>query len=254
MSEPIFSEPIIQFEAVSKSYPMYDHVHGIKQLLFNFPHSLRALQHIRYEALQNISFEVRRGEQFGIIGHNGAGKSTTLGLIAGVLKPTSGRVTVHGRVSPLLALGAGFHTDLSGRENILLNGILMGLTRREVQSKMAEIVDFSGLGEFVDRPIRIYSSGMLARLGFSVVAHLDPEILLIDEVLSVGDIQFRQKCIGKIREFKRNGVTMVLVSHSVELVAKLCNRAMWIEDHTIRKIGNAQAVVDVYCRATTGVH
>ncbi|MGG6292911.1 ABC transporter ATP-binding protein [Leptolyngbya sp. AN02str] len=243
------SESIIQFESVSKSYPLYDQVRGVKHLLFNFPHNFKTLRQIRYEALRGISFEVRRGEQFGVIGHNGAGKSTTLGLIAGVIKPTTGRVIVRGRVSPLLSLGAGFHTDLSGRENILLNGILMGLTRREVQARMAEIVEFSGLGEFVDRPIRVYSSGMLARLGFSVVAHLDPEILLIDEVLSVGDIRFRQKCIAKIREFKRTGVTMVLVSHSVHLVAKLCNRAMWIENQTIRKIGKARVVVDAYCNA-----
>ncbi|MBW4654748.1 MAG: ABC transporter ATP-binding protein [Kaiparowitsia implicata GSE-PSE-MK54-09C] len=239
-------EPVVSFDGVCKSYPLYHHVRGIKHLLFNFPRNLKAMKSMQYEAIRGISFDVYRGEQFGIIGHNGAGKSTTLGLIAGVLKPTSGRVVVRGRISPLLSLGAGFHPDLSGRENVMLNGILMGLTRREILEKLDEILDFTELGEFIERPIRVYSSGMLARLGFSVVAHLDPEILLIDEVLGVGDIRFRQKCAKKIREFKRSGVTMVMVSHSVDGIARLCSRAMWIENHTMQMIGDAKEVVAAY--------
>nr|WP_305082362.1 ABC transporter ATP-binding protein [Oculatella sp. LEGE 06141] len=203
----------------------------------------------RFEALRDISFDVYRGEKFGIIGRNGAGKSTTLGLIAGVLRPNEGRVVVRGRISPLLALGAGFNPELSGRENIVLNGILMGLTRREVLSKLDEIIDFSELGDFINHPIRIYSSGMLARLGFSVVAHLDPEILLIDEVLGVGDIKFQQKCLDKMMAFKESGITMVLVSHSISSVISICDRAMWIEDHTVKMVGHPYEIAAQYCKA-----
>jgi lipopolysaccharide transport system ATP-binding protein len=232
-------ESVISFYNVSKSYPLYGHIRGIKNFLFNFPRSLTSMKDESYEALRDISFEIYEGENFGIIGNNGAGKSTTLGLIAGVLAPNRGRVIVRRRVSPLLALGAGFHTELTGRENVELNGVLMGLTRREIRRKMEEIIDFAELGEFVDRPVRVYSSGMLARLGFAVVAHLDPEILLIDEVLGVGDIRF-----------KESGVTMVLVTHSVASVMNICDRAMWIEDHQIRMMGDPEEVVEAYCNAS----
>jgi len=242
-------EPVIAFDQVSKSYPLYHHVRGVKHLLFNFPRNIKSFQQNQFEALRDISFEVYKGEQFGIIGHNGAGKSTTLQLIAGVLRPTSGRVIVQGRISPLLALGAGFHPDLTGRENIIFNGVLMGLTRREVMARLEEIVEFSELGDFIDCSIRTYSNGMLARLGFSVVAHLDPEILLIDEVLGVGDIRFRQKCVKKMMEFKRNKVTMVLVTHSVNSVMQICDRAMWIENHTVKMIGKSKIVAERYCAA-----
>jgi lipopolysaccharide transport system ATP-binding protein len=242
-------EPVVSFYKVSKHYPIYTHVRGVKNLLFNFPRNLRSFKTQRFEALRDISFEVYRGEKFGIIGRNGAGKSTTLGLIAGVLKPNQGRVVVRGRISPLLSLGAGFHPELSGRENIVLNGILMGLTRKEVTRKLDEIIEFSELGDFINHPIRIYSSGMLARLGFSVVAHLDPEILLIDEVLGVGDIKFQQKCLGKMMQFKESGTTMVLVSHSISSVIKICDRAMWIEDHTVKMVGHPYEIAEQYCKA-----
>jgi lipopolysaccharide transport system ATP-binding protein len=242
-------DPVISFHNVSKSYPLYRQLRGIKNFFFNFSSSLKTMKDDRFEALRDINFEIHEGEKFGIIGRNGAGKSTTLGLIAGVLKPDRGTVIVRGRISPLLALGAGFHPELTGRENILLNGVLMGLTRKEVKRKMEEIVEFSELGDFVDRPIRVYSSGMLARLGFSVVAHLDPEILLIDEVLGVGDIRFQQKCLNKMMSFKESGVTMVLVTHSVASVVNICDRAMWIEDHVVRMIGDPTEVVEAYCEA-----
>ncbi|MBW4517310.1 MAG: ABC transporter ATP-binding protein [Timaviella obliquedivisa GSE-PSE-MK23-08B] len=244
------NDPIISFSNVSKSYPFYRHVRGIKNVLFNFPKSLRSLQEDQFEALHDISFAISEGENFGIIGNNGAGKSTTLGLIAGVLKPNKGKVVVKGRVSPLLALGAGFHPELNGKDNIILNGILMGLTRRQVQSKLEEIIEFSELGEFIDRPIRVYSSGMLARLGFSVVAHLDPEILLIDEVLGVGDIRFQQKCQKKMLAFKESGVTIVLVTHSIASIIELCDRAMWIENHVIKMIGDPREIAVKYSRAS----
>jgi lipopolysaccharide transport system ATP-binding protein len=244
------NDPIISFSNVSKSYPFYRHVRGIKNVLFNFPKSLRSFQEDQFEALRDISFAISEGENFGIVGNNGAGKSTTLGLIAGVLKPNKGKVVVKGRVSPLLALGAGFHPELDGRDNIMLNGILMGLTRREVQSKLEEIIEFSELGEFIDRPIRVYSSGMLARLGFSVVAHLDPEILLIDEVLGVGDIRFQQKCLQKMLTFKESGVTIVLVTHSIASIIELCDRAMWIENHAIKMIGEPREIAVKYSKAS----
>lgn len=243
-------EPVIGFYNVSKSYPLYRDIRGIKNFLFDFPKNVSKLKNERFEALRDISFEVYPGEKFGIIGRNGAGKSTTLGLVAGVLKPDRGTVVIKGRISPLLALGAGFHQELTGRENIVLNGVLMGLTRREVLRKMDEIIEFSELDEFIDRPIRVYSSGMMARLGFSVVAHLDPEILLIDEVLGVGDIRFQQKCLNKMMSFKASGITMVLVTHSVASVVNICDRAMWIEDHVIRMIGDPIEVVERYCEAS----
>jgi lipopolysaccharide transport system ATP-binding protein len=243
-------EPVISFYNVSKSYPLYGHIRGIKNFLFNFPRSLTSMKQERFEALSNISFEVYEGENFGIIGNTGAGKSTTLGLIAGVLKPNKGRVVVRRRVSPLLALGAGFHPELTGRENVELNGVLLGLTRKEIRRKMDEIIEFSELGDFVNRPVRVYSSGMLARLGFSVVAHLDPEILLIDEVLGVGDIRFQKKCLDKMMSFKDGGVTMVLVTHSVASVMNICDRAMWIDNHQVRMMGDPSEVVEAYCAAS----
>jgi lipopolysaccharide transport system ATP-binding protein len=243
-------EAVIGFYNVSKSYPLYGHIRGIKNFMFDFPKSLSSMNRERFDALQNISFEVYEGENFGIIGNNGAGKSTTLGLIAGVLKPNSGRVMVRRRVSPLLSLGAGFHMELTGRENVELNGVLLGLTRREIRGKMEEIIEFSEIGDFANRPVRVYSSGMLARLGFSVVAHLDPEILLIDEVLGVGDIRFQKKCLEKMMSFKDSGVTMVLVTHSVASIMNICDRAMWIADHQVQMIGDPQHVVESYCAAS----
>lgn len=242
-------EPVIGFYNVSKSYPLYGHIRGIKNFLFNFPKSLTSMKRERFNALEGISFEIHEGENFGIIGNNGAGKSTTLGLIAGVLKPNSGRVIVRRRVSPLLSLGAGFHQELTGRENVELNGVLLGLTRKEIRRKMDEILEFSELGDFVNRPVRVYSSGMMARLGFSVIAHLDPEILLIDEVLGVGDIRFQKKCLDKMMSFKDSGVTMVLVTHSVASVMNICDRAMWIDNHQVRMIGDPSEVVESYCAA-----
>ena len=240
-------EPAIIFDNVSKDYPMYHPMTGgVKNFLFHLPTWIKSLKNSKFEALRDISFEVYNGETFGIIGKNGAGKSTALGLIAAVLKPTEGKVIVKGRISPLLELGAGFHSELTGRENIMLNGVLMGLSRREVSRKMGEIIEFSELGSFVDQPIRVYSSGMLARLGFSVVAHLDPEILLIDEVLAVGDMDFQKKCIEKMMDFKKRGVTMVFVSHSMVDVERICDRALWIENHTVKMLGSPPKITKIY--------
>ena len=240
-------EPVIIFRNVSKSYPQYHQITGgFKNFIFHFPKSMRAFKSTRYESLKDISFEVRKGECLGIIGRNGAGKSTTLGLMAGVLRPTAGEVIVKDRVSPLLELGAGFNIELTGRENIYLNGVLMGMTRREVAIKEKEIIEFSELGEFIDQPIRTYSSGMVTRLGFSVVACLDPELLLIDEILSVGDMQFQEKCLYKMLDFKQKGVTMILVSHSMFDIESICDRVMWIENHQIKMIGITEPVAKSY--------
>lgn len=246
-------EPVIIFDTVSKNYPLYHHITGgIKMFLFNFKKGLKSLKNSRFVALDSISFEIYKGETVGIIGRNGAGKSTILGLIAGVLRSSRGKVIVKGRVSPLLELGAGFHPELSGRENILLNGVLLGLTRAQVASKMEEIVEFSELGSFIEQPIRTYSSGMLARLGFSVVAHLDPEILLVDEILAVGDSSFQAKCMAKIESFRRRGVTIVLVSHVSQKIEKICDRVLWIDDRRIRQIGDPATLIEAYERACSG--
>ena len=241
------SEPVIIFENVSKNYPLYHHIAGgLKSFLFHLPKVARQIRNARFEALDNISFEVHRGETLGIIGNNGSGKSTTLGLIAGVLSPSKGKVVVNGRISPLLELGGGFHPDLTGRENIVLNGVLLGLRKAEILSKVDDILAFSEIREFMDQPIRIYSSGMLARLGFSIIANMEPEILLIDEILAVGDVNFQKKCLDKMLSFKKSGVTIVIVSHAMEDILQMCDRVAWIEDHRIKEQGNARDVVNSY--------
>lgn len=241
------NESVIRFENVSKYYPLYHHMTGgFKNFLFHLPRMAKQIRNSQFDALRDISFEVRRGEALGIIGNNGSGKSTTLGLIAGILSPSQGRVVVKGRISPLLELGGGFHPDLTGRENIILNGVLLGLRREQIMAKMDEIISFSNIGEFVDQPIRIYSTGMLARLGFSVIANIDPEILLIDEILAVGDVSFQEKCMEKMMSFKKSGVTMVMVSHTMGDILRMCDKVAWIENHRIRMYGVAQEVVERY--------
>ncbi|OGP52853.1 MAG: sugar ABC transporter ATP-binding protein [Deltaproteobacteria bacterium RBG_13_52_11] len=242
-------DPVIVFDHVCKSYSLYHHITGgTKNLLFHLPSAVSAIRNSRYEALKDVSFELKKGEAFGIIGKNGAGKSTILGLIAGVLKPTEGRVTVKGQASALLELGAGFHPELTGRENIMLNGIILGLAKAEVLKKIDEIIEFSELAEFIDQPIRVYSSGMLARLGFSVVAHLDPDILLIDEILAVGDMEFQKKCIDKMTSFKKSGVTIIFISHSMPDVKRICDRVAWFDNHTIKMIGSTGDIVFSYAK------
>lgn len=239
--------PAIIFRDVWKSYPCYNHVTGgIKSFLFNLPTAVKEL-FVRHPSLKNVNLEILRGETFGFIGNNGAGKSTLLGLIAGVLFPDRGLVQVNGRVSPLLELGAGFHPELTGRDNIMLNGVLLGLTRVDVTTQLEEIIAFSGLESFIDQPVRTYSSGMLAKLGFSVVSILKPEILLLDEILAVGDIGFQAKCAEKIAEFRNNSdVTIVFVSHSLDEVSKFCDRVAWVDNKTIRMLGPATEVVKSY--------
>ncbi len=179
-----------------------------------------------FTALNNISFEIKKGECVGIVGPNGSGKSTILKIIAGVTAPTSGSVFVNGKVSPLIELGSGMHPELSGRENVFLNGAILGLSQKQIHDRFKEIVDFAELWDFIDEPIKHYSSGMFMRLAFSVAIHVDPEILLIDEILAVGDAAFQDKCFKKMEEFKKQGITMLLVSHNTKQIADYCDRSL----------------------------
>ncbi|MBJ3817088.1 ABC transporter ATP-binding protein [Shimwellia pseudoproteus] len=243
-------EPVIKFDNVTKQYPLYHHIgSGIKELLFHPRRALGLFKGRKYLAIENISFTVNKGEAVALIGRNGAGKSTSLGLVAGVMKPTSGTVTTHGRIASMLELGGGFHPELTGRENIYLNATLLGLRRKDVQARIDQIIEFSELGDFIDEPIRVYSSGMLAKLGFSVITQVDPDILIIDEVLAVGDISFQTKCLKTINDFKRRGVTILFVSHNMSDVEKICDRVVWIENHHLREIGPATEVVEKYKQA-----
>ena len=197
-------------------------------------------------ALANLDLEVHRGESIGIIGRNGAGKTTLMKVIARVLRPSEGTVEVHGKVAPLLELGAGFDMELSGRENVFLNGAILGRSRREMQRRFPGIVEFSELGHFIDAPLRTYSTGMVARLGFAIATDVEPDILLIDEILSVGDIEFQRRCSERLESILARGATLVLVSHSPESVLQLCARAVWLEQGRVIADGPARDVVDAF--------
>ena len=197
-------------------------------------------------ALKDINFEVKEGEVLGIIGKNGAGKSTLLKILSQITEPTSGKIEIHGRVASLLEVGTGFHPELSGRENIYMNGTILGMTRREIDSKIDEIIDFSGVEKFIDTPVKFYSSGMKVRLGFSVAAHLEPEILIIDEVLAVGDYEFQKKCLGKMEAVAGQGRTVLFVSHNLEAVKSLCTSTLLLENSTIKEFGMTSKVVSEY--------
>ncbi len=199
-----------------------------------------------FMALDHVSLKIKAGEIFGVIGRNGAGKSTLLKVISRVLIPTGGRVITLGRVYPLLQLGAGFHPELTGRENIYLNGTLLGHSRSEIEKKYQDIVDFSEIADFINAAVRTYSSGMQARLGFAVASAWQPEILILDEVLSVGDVAFQQKCQKRMREFRDNGTTTVIVSHSPETIASLCERALWLDKGKIAALGKSDKITQIY--------
>src|SRR5713101_7647281 len=237
----------IRLDHVSKAYPRHQHLtHGLKQSLLHLPDLIRRMKADRFLALNEVSLEVEQGEAVAIIGPNGAGKSTMLGLIAGVIRPETGTVEIRGRVAPLLELGAGFHFDLTGRENIVLNAVLMGMTRREVARRFDAIVAFSGLEAVLDEPLRTYSSGMVARLGFSVAAHLDPDILLIDEILAVGDTHFQARCHERLEDFRRQGTTFVIVSHGLAEIRLLCDRVVWLAGGKIMLQGKPDEVIAAY--------
>lgn len=202
-----------------------------------------------FHALQNIELEIPQGTTFGLMGHNGSGKSTLLKCMAGILTPDSGRIVVDGSMAAMLELGSGFHPDLSGRENVYLNGSILGMSRKEIDGKFDEMVDFAGVGEFIDQPVKTYSSGMYVRLGFSVAIHVEPDILLVDEILAVGDMEFQEKCKEKFSAFKRAGRTVVLVSHGLGDVRNLCDHAAWLDHGRLLDVGAAGTIVDKYTEA-----
>ena len=202
-------------------------------------------------ALQDLNFEVKQGEALGIIGKNGAGKSTLLKILSRVTSPTRGEIKVDGRIASLLEVGTGFHPELTGRENIFLNGAILGMTKREIKSKLDEIIDFSGVEQHIDTPVKRYSSGMHVRLAFAVAAHLEPEILIVDEVLAVGDADFQKKCLGKMRSVSENdGRTILFVSHNLQAVKNLCNKAMWLHQGLLRTSGEVSTVINTYVSDT----
>src|SRR5579863_10153925 len=223
--------PAIELHGVSKVYRRYSgkHFATLKSALLQRS-ILRDLRPDEtFSALTDVTFQVPQGSTFAVIGRNGSGKSTALKLMAGITKPTEGTVKVNGRVSALIELGAGFHPEISGRENVFINGIMLGLTKREIQDRFDEIVDFAELREFIDAPVKTYSSGMYMRLGFAVAIHVAPDVLLVDEVLAVGDEGFTHKCLDKFAEFRRRGKTILLVTHSLQLVETLCDDALWLD-------------------------
>jgi ABC-2 type transport system ATP-binding protein/lipopolysaccharide transport system ATP-binding protein len=247
MAEESLTKPLaaVHLEAVSVRYRVpSERVGTFKEY---FIRRLKGQVHMRtFWALQEVSLDVYPGEVFGLVGVNGAGKSTLLKVVARVLRPTRGRVIVRGRVAPLLELGAGFHPELTGEENIFLNGALLGFSQREMQDKFDQIVEFSELGEFINAPIRTYSSGMYARLGFSVATASAPDVLIVDEVLSVGDEAFQKKCEARIEAFRQNGATILLVSHNMATIESMCQRAAWLDHGTIKAMGEPAHVIQAY--------
>jgi ABC-type polysaccharide/polyol phosphate transport system ATPase subunit len=240
--------PAIELAGVSKVYRRYDrrHFSTLKSALLQRSLARDLKPDETFTALTDVSFSVPEGSTVGVIGRNGSGKSTALKLVAGITKPTSGTVSVRGRVSALIELGAGFHPEISGRENVYINGIMLGLTKREVEQRFDAIVEFAELRDFIEEPVKTYSSGMYMRLGFSVAIHVDPDVLLVDEVLAVGDESFTHKCLDKFAEFKRRGRTTLLVTHTLGLVERFCDEAIWLDAGHKREEGLPKRVIDAY--------
>ncbi|MBA7514661.1 Vitamin B12 import ATP-binding protein BtuD [subsurface metagenome] len=243
----------IKLENVSKIFfrqPLKRKYTTLRETLLHYFDWLKNKEKARYvEAIKDISLSIERGESVGIIGMNGSGKSTLLKLLAGIYKPDSGKVYVKGRVASLIGVGIGFHPGFTGRENIFINGIILGLSKKEIKRRFDDIVKFAELEDYIDEPVRTYSDGMFMRLGFSIATNVDPDILLIDEILAVGDEYFGHKCAEKIAEFRRLGKTMVIVSHQLEAIEKWCDRVVWLNDGMIREIGIPSKVIDSYRNA-----
>ena len=231
------------FENVSKYFPRHA---GQLLLRDRLNHLLQRNSRERFCALRGVTFTLDHGDTLGIVGHNGAGKSTLLNIATGLCRPTAGAVTSTGRIAALLELGSGFHPDLTGAENVRINAALLGLSRRMTDKRFDDIVDFSGIGDFIDEPLRTYSSGMIMRLAFSVAINVDPDILIVDEVLVVGDQAFFQKCFDKIMEFRHAGKTLVCVSHALEMLKQLCTIGLWLDHGQVVKEGSMEEVLDAY--------
>ncbi len=235
--------PVIKFDRVTKKFS-FQSQKTFKEFL---PALLKGEETSKgFIALNDISFAIEQGDCVGIVGPNGSGKSTILKLIAGVMSPTSGKISVHGKISPLIELGAGMHPELTGRENIYLNGAILGLSRKEIEKNFQSIVDFSEMSEFIDQPVKHYSSGMYMRLAFAIAIHVNPEILIVDEILAVGDDAFQAKCFAKMEEFKKNGVTIIFVSHNLEQIKSFCNKAIYINHSNLIVQGDTKTVCQKY--------
>jgi ABC-type polysaccharide/polyol phosphate transport system ATPase subunit len=219
-------------------------IKNIKEYIMTF--IKRSLNYEEFWALNDVSFEIKAGEVIGIIGHNGSGKSTLLKIISGILKPTKGSITVDGRIVPMLELGSGFDYELTGKENIFLNGSILGYSEKFLNEKLDEIIEFSELGKFINVPIRNYSSGMLMRLAFSIATVVEPEILIVDEILAVGDANFQEKSKKRMLELMSGGTTVLFVSHSIDQIREMCNRVIWLDHGNMRMIGSAQEVCNAY--------
>jgi len=234
---------LIEFQNVSKWFP---HSTGRELLRTHIARWLGSVRRENFTALRNVSFRLEPGESMALVGRNGAGKSTLLSLAAGLSTPNEGRVTVNGRVAALLELGSGFHPDLTGAENLLLNAALLGLSKKRTIELSERIVDFSGIAEFINEPLRTYSSGMVMRLAFSIAIHTDPDIMMLDEVMAVGDSSFQAKCHDALLDFQRAGKSLLFVSHSPGLVRKMCERAIWLDHGELMMEGDATTVLDAY--------
>ena len=249
------SEPAIRVRDATKVYRRFQHKNQfrtLKSALLTGSLLSDLTPDQTFTALGGVSLEVPKGCTFGVIGENGSGKSTLLKLVAGITKPTTGSVAVQGRISALIELGAGFHPEISGRENVMINGIMLGLNRRQVQERFDQIVRFAELERFIDAPVKTYSSGMYMRLGFAVAIHVEPEVLLVDEVLAVGDEAFTRKCLDKIGEFRRRGRTILIVTHSLGLVERMCDEALWLRHGRTAASGDPKRVVDEYLLYVAG--
>lgn len=250
MSSQNSNGSVIEFSDVAVRYRIpRERVSGIKEFAIRWMQ--RRIVYLDFWALDQISFQVHQGETFGVIGRNGAGKSTLLKVMAQVLFPTRGRVVMRGKLAPLLELGGGFHPELTGRENVFLNMALLGHARRETEQLFESIVDFSEIRDFIDAPLRTYSTGMVTRLGFSVATCSRPDILLVDEALSVGDISFQEKCMNRMRAFSSDGTTIVIVSHSLASIENFCQRALWLDRGRIRGLGEVGDVIQQYQQMDT---
>ena len=237
----------IEVEHLTKQFIVIHREHSVKSavlklLMWQLPRKQR------FTALDDLSFTIPRGQTVGVVGKNGQGKSTLLSLLARIYKPTKGRITVRGRIASLLELEAGFQADFTGYENIFLNGVIYGLNHAQIEAQLPRIIEFAGIGEHMTQQVKHYSSGMKARLAFAVASHVDPDVLLVDEVLAVGDAEFQEKCFQKIGDFKARGVTIFVVSHDLRAVRRVCDRVLWIDEHRLRMDGPTEEVLDVYTK------
>lgn len=233
----------VEVSHVSKTFRMY---HERNQSIKSIVMRRRRSVHEDFMALKDVSFEVPKGTSLGLIGANGSGKSTLLKCLANIYFPETGTITHHGRIAAMLEVGSGFHPELSGMENIYLNGSILGMKRKEISAKIDEIVHFSGVEQFIDQPVKNYSSGMYVRLGFAIAINVDPDILIVDEVLAVGDAEFQQKCFGKFGELRENGRTVILVSHSMETVRAMCDQVAWLSHGELKALGGAEPTISAY--------